>query len=163
MNLAVCVLGLIGTLAFFTALQACSASVVNTEKGVEGYNADSEEESAYGIDDNNLDAAEDYRIVELSESEDGEDTDSDPAGGDAGNGGDGADPDDQAGDAAEEDGYGPDDSDGDGDELEDPPTPDAAVGGRPIPPFEKVYTTWTQSRESFWLHFGGLCSTLVSS
>ena len=96
-------------------------------------------------------------------AEGGEDANLDPTGGDAGDGGDGADPDDHAGDAAEEDGYGPDDSDGDGDELEDPPTPDAAAGGRPIPPFEKVYTTWTQSRESFWLHFGGLCSTLVSS
>ena len=63
-------------LAFFTALPACSASVVNTEEGVEGYNADSEEESAYCVDDNNLDAAEDDRIVELSESEDGEDTES---------------------------------------------------------------------------------------
>jgi len=96
-------------------------------------------------------------------AEGGEDANLDPTGGDAGDGGDGADPDDQAGDAAEEDGYGPDDSDGDGDELEDPPIPDAAAGGRPIPPFEKVYTTWTQSRESFWLRFGGLCSTLVSS
>ncbi|XP_039818122.1 uncharacterized protein LOC120680680 [Panicum virgatum] len=58
------------------ALPACSASVVNTEEGVEGYNTDSEEESAYCVDDNDLDAAEDDRIVELGESEDGEDTES---------------------------------------------------------------------------------------
>ena len=51
----------------------------------------------------------------------GEDANSDPIGGDAGDGGDGADPDDQAGDAAEEDDYDPDDLDGDGDEPEDPP------------------------------------------
>ena len=69
-----------------------------------------------------------------------EDVESDAPGGDDEDGGDDSGP-----DGADD----RDDSDGGDDEPEDPPTPDAAAGGLPIPPFEKFVHYLDHVEEGF--------------